>query len=344
MVRTVHHVSATNVVCWSDLPMPSAPFDWLSFLDRNRIPYRDAGRNVSAGHIATHCPFCGDLDHGEHLSISLQGAGWRCWRNPGDHSGRSPVRLIMALTGMSRQAAVKLAGGVARAGDGRIASDVHRMLYGEEGGGDDDAPEEEDWPEHSRPIDYGPTASKPYRAYLQERGFERMGVLASYGIRYAIAGRAAGRIVFPVRDAIGNMRGWVARTISRKVEPRYLDHGDIKHQLLWYDVLARATAGHTLVICEGPFDAMKVRYLGERSGVMATCVFTSQATPTQRTLLMQLRGRFDRFVVMLDADNQAYAIRLASQLGPLAAEIGRLPGVKDPGELRSLDCLGPQKS
>src|SRR5271157_5295521 len=87
----------------------SVTFDWVSFLETNQIPYVTSGPSVTKSHVACHCPWCGVDDPSEHLSISLIGQGFRCWRQP-LHSGKNPAKLIQALLGCSWEQANNLAG------------------------------------------------------------------------------------------------------------------------------------------------------------------------------------------------------------------------------------------
>src|SRR5690554_4770393 len=88
--------------------MPGGVMDWVAFLTQYNVDFITEGPNLAHGNVGVRCPFCGD-DPSYHMGISLDGHGWNCWRN-GQHRGRSPIRLIQALTGVSREKALAIAG------------------------------------------------------------------------------------------------------------------------------------------------------------------------------------------------------------------------------------------
>src|ERR1700678_739755 len=79
-------------------------FDWVAFLSSRNIHYETRGPNVAHGNVTVHCPFCGPADSSTHMSISIEGHGWRCWRNH-SHKGKNPVRLVQAILGCSWEVA-----------------------------------------------------------------------------------------------------------------------------------------------------------------------------------------------------------------------------------------------
>ena len=80
----------------------------------------------------------------------------------------------------------------------------------------------------------------------------------------ASGGRFHGRIIFVIRADAERIVGFTGRAVSPRMEPRYLFEGATDATLLWsYKFPKRA---HTLVLCEGPFDALKVNVLGNRAG------------------------------------------------------------------------------
>ena len=324
-------------------------FDWLEFFDRHGIEYDAAGPNVSRGHVVVHCPFCGTEDHGRHLSVHLGGRGWRCWRRGKAHSGKSPVRLVMALTGCSLDAARQLAGG-ARALPDDFLSSV-RAAMGR------DAPTEGEERELSLPAEFLPfdarRASRPFLRYLTGRGFSNAQVARMTrrsGLRFATAGLFHGRIIFPVVDR-GRLVSWTGRTISARNDLRYLSltHdeesaaekgvepalGPISDYVLWRDRLAEADAD-TFVLVEGPFDALKVDVLGRKHGIVATCCFTAAPSDAQLDILADLLPRFRRRFLLLDRGTIATAMRVLADAQGLGLRFLRLPdGYKDPGDLDS---------
>jgi hypothetical protein len=319
-------------------------FDLRAFFDQHGIKYRTSGANVSRGNIAIHCPFCGPDDPSEHLSVNIEGKGWRCWRHP-DHRGKSPARLVRALLRCSMDKAREIVG--------------HSVFLPEDFGdrvkalfaSNDDAPEVDDLPlpDEFRRLGGQPSA-RPFVRYLTDRGFTplQIGKMTNrYGIRYAIEGSYQGRIIFPVTYD-GELVSWTGRSISKNATLRYktlstdeesADRegyrpalGAISHYLLWFDEL-EDTGGELLVLCEGPFDALKVDVLGRSQGIRATCFFTAAPTEAQVDLLHTLARRFDRVLLLLDKGTVSLGMRVSQQLASVRVDSAHLPkALKDPGE------------
>jgi hypothetical protein len=95
----------------------------------------------------------------------------------------------------------------------------------------------------------------------------------------------------------------------------------------------------TLLLVEGPFDALKTSELGRRIGIVSTCFFTAAPTYQQTLLLHELCARFPRKILLLDAGTFALGLRVARILAALDVKAQQLQGFKDPGEIRTADQL-----
>ena len=274
---------------------------------------------------------------GWHLSTGH----WNCLRASGKHAGRKPHRLIMALLGCSYEQADDLAEG------GRdlatFGAQIARLLY------QDEAPTPKP---HSLqlPQEFRPLTSKGSGKYfvdylLAKRGFRKQDIprlREDYDLRFCTKGRWHDRIIFPLRFQ-GRLVGWTGRSISNRERLRYLSLGadgsdnlsallSPKEILYNYDALTEG--GKALVITEGPFDALKLDAYGHDRGVRATCLFGTGITEDQAIHLSTLRTKYKRLIILGDANAQANAWRLLSQLAPLRPELAELPeGIADPGEL-----------
>lgn len=326
-------------------------FDLQRFFDQHGIKYRTSGANVSRGNIAIHCPFCGPDDPSEHLSVNIEGKGWRCWRHP-DHRGKSPARLVRALLRCSMDKAREIVG--------------HSIFLPEDFGdrvkamfataADMPIVDELPVPAEFRAFKGYPT-SRPFVRYLRDRGFTdlQIGRMTNrYGMRYCTEGSYGGRIIFPVTYD-GELVSWTGRSISRNATLRYktlttdeesADRegyrpalGAISHYLLWFDELEER-GGEVLVLCEGPFDALKVDVLGRADGIRATCFFTAAPTEAQVDMLHTLARRFDRILLLLDKGTVSLGMRVSQQLSSVQVESAHMPkGLKDPGELQNTKQL-----
>jgi hypothetical protein len=311
-------------------------FDWIEFLERYGVEYTTSGPNVARGHVSIKCIYCRD-DPSMHLTIALSGAGWRCYRNH-DHRGKSPLRLIQALARCDYDQAQKIAYGTTYIPTGFLervrAPAIEKRIV------------DLKMPEEFYVIKDLPSA-KPYISYLVNRGFERSRILKFtdlYGMRYCTHGSFQGRIVFPV-ESQKKLMSWTGRAISRHATQRYraLDVETsgvpISDFLLWYDDLLRGDAS-SIYLCEGPFDALKVRELGRGKGIISTCFFTRQPSIKQIDLLHEILPRYRNRFLLLDRDAISTSIRVMQQLSQLGVVIKKLPdGVKDPGELSKLNIL-----
>lgn len=318
-------------------------FDWLRFFDANRIEYASRGHNVSHGHVAIHCPFCGVQDAGQHLSVALNGRGWRCFRQPDIHRGKSSTRLISALLNCSFETAAKICGEQIVIPDDFMAR-VDGLL---------NPPPLAKPKKLVMPVEFRPFVDKPscwpYLNYLKRRGFvDLLNWAKFFDLRYCTTGFFHHRVIFPIRYR-KRLVSFTGRSLDPHSDVRYLSltsnpelaeardiqpaQGPITDYLLWYDECAQADAD-TIYLVEGPMDAFKIWQLGEKIGIVAVCVFTATASPAQIDKLHELLPRFKRKFIMLDQGADIVAARLRSQLSGLHVQTRRLPdGIKDPGTL-----------
>lgn len=319
-------------------------FSWPSFLNAYRVAFSERGANTSRGNIVVHCPFCGTRDGGQHMSISTEGRGWRCFRD-NSHRGKSPSRLVAALAGIDLDRAKTIVGEAVFIPDDTLGR-VRALL---------EPPSKNKIPPLRLPEDFrafrSVPSARPYERYLIDRGFTP-GHIARftqrYDMRYCTQGPFSHRVIFPVLFE-GELVSWTGRSIDPNAFLRYKaltrdaerareqgfepSRDAISHYVLWYDQLVEADAD-TLVLCEGPFDALKVCVLGRPYGVQATCFFTSAPTEQQLVILQDLISKYRRRIVMLDSKGTlSTGIQISNALSMFGVENYRLPNsLKDPGE------------
>src|SRR5580692_10070816 len=85
-------------------------FDWVRFLSARGIEHATKGHGATRNQVVIHCPWCGASDQGLHLSINLEGAGYRCLRSPKEHVGKAAHRLVAALLKCSPDMARSITG------------------------------------------------------------------------------------------------------------------------------------------------------------------------------------------------------------------------------------------
>lgn len=331
-----------------------ADFNWKRFLDNRHIEYVTKGSSVARGNVAIHCPFCGDADQSFHLGISLVGKGWGCWRSTA-HRGRRPHRLIQALTGCSYMEAAAIAGDADVMGS---ASDFDAMLTDLKGArGGVAAKGGLSYPKEIRPLlDRG--MGRMFIDYLHGRLYsyrDAAELSELYDLRYCIGGPFSHRLIVPVKMPQG-LVNWTGRAISTTAGLRYrtLSTDPAKaeadnipqailsiERTLWnMDQLVRDMKSHTLVVVEGPFDALRVDYLGYPEGIRGTCLFGKNLSAEQVELLDILSDYFERKIVLLDRDASLDQMSMQSRLDYLGFEFRVVPaGIKDPALFQRDDLL-----
>jgi hypothetical protein len=328
-------------------------FDWERFLADYNIDTSTHGHTT--GNIGIRCPWCGDADHGHHLGISLEGRGYFCWRDRA-HRGIHPRRLVMALLRCDYETANRIVGSDAGPTPEwqSLSTVVESILSGLQR--DPPATGSLTWPEELRALRPSRSAALPYLGYLDVRGFDDpIDVAKTYGLRYALTGLFKHRIILPIY-LHGRLVNWTGRAISPLASLRYLTlssdpasahkSGMPTAILPTSDVIylhddAAAVRGKTLVVVEGPFDALKLNWLGQRSGLVAVAIFgTGNLSSAQVDLLGELAANYERRVLLLDRDAALTAVQLRQRLAHLRFELMTLPPLfADPGELTRRDIL-----
>lgn len=327
-------------------------FDWRRLFAEHRIPLIERGPNVKRGEVNIRCPFCGSADPSYHMGISLETGWYSCWRNRSQHSGKSPVRLIIRLLGVPYARAREIAGlgddyvdpegfdAMAARLMGRLRSGAHAEV------------------KQRRFLDLDPGfvpieprgRTRHHHEYLTGRGFratdvDHLGRL--YGVCAGIAGRWGGRVVLPYY-LDGELVTWTARAIGDStMRYRDLDRSEPdgggdwsilppKETLYNHDCIAGS--GRALVIVEGPMDALKIDFYGRLHGVRAVGLSTNSVTDEQAWLLQGAIGAFETIAVMMDNAGTlgiVDSMRMKQELSFIPGlSVMKVPfGAKDGGEL-----------
>ena len=319
-------------------------FDWQRFLDSQGIEYSERGASTAKGNLYVKCPFCGDADQGKHMGLSTAGRGWGCWRNQ-QHRGRAPERLIQALLGCGWPEAARLAGkGVSGLPSGLAGfMDAVRGALGIN-------PKAETRKPPLRPVDFRlfMPGGGPIMDYMRDRKFSAADLYQlaeKFDLHYAIRGDWSYRLIIPVHAPDGTWLTWTGRAINFDAKIRYktltsdpdkagegpLAVGPINDFLL--NLPSLLAGGETLILAEGPFDAMRLSLFADRFDAKATCLFGKAISPAQIEWLVQLRPLYNRVVLLLDPDASLDALGVQARLAPLAIKTHRLLGQHDPGDM-----------
>ena len=319
-------------------------FDWRKFFQQYHIRYVEKG-NVSRDNIAIKCPFCTD-DPSEHLSVSLRGEGYNCWRDD-SHKGRNSAYLVRALLRVSTAEANTIVYGYG----GNILPDedfvttVKRLLKVEDVKRKTSLEIPSDWRPLSKPTKS--IAQTLIYSYLKSRNYSQHDIEAMatrYDLHYATQGPWARRVIFPIRDHYGRIVNFTGRAISKRAIIRYKTTSrdtaaaDMSECLFDYYNLTR-TRGKALIVCEGPFDAFRLTWIGEPFGIFATCVFTQNVSEVQADKLIRLASNFERSFVLFDKGAELHAIKAQFRLGFDRIKMPQYPNVKDPGDLNGTQAL-----
>lgn len=324
--------------------------DWKQLLEVRNIPCRVSGRHE----LVIHCPFCGDADPSEHLSISARGRGWRCLRNPAHHHGRDYKQLLVALLKCSEEYARELLGEEAAA---LPADDKFSETWRKQLGLTVDKPIKPKFlmlPDAARRLSIRRSITgfrtTPAWNYLYRRGYtetEADWIAETYDLHYAYAGKWAYRLIIPIYDRRNVLMTWTARSILLDEKVRYMTLSSDEafappsSLLLGLPLLWNVHNPCALVITEGPFDALAISALGHKVGVYGTCLFGLQVSDDQSLLLDQLSERFDRTWLLLDRDAQLRVLGMRERL-PRSCVLAPplFEGLKDPGDLPKLGVMG----
>lgn len=253
--------------------------DWRSLFDELRVEWVDRGPNTSRGNINICCPFCGDDDQGNHLSIEEDGDGYYCYRNPRGHSGRDPVRLLVGL-GLSRREAIDI----------HNSHILHRRSKPTERQRAERSTLELQW-DRFEPASESSLISSYLRA---DRGFRDIEKLTKrYDLRYAKRGDWVKRVLFPLSNG-SSFAGWTGRSIDNR-EPRYRMER-AADEVVYLPRPARDIG----VVVEGPMDALKIAAATEHLNVSTIGMLGLGLGDSRAHLIGRLFGRCKTVLFIVD--------------------------------------------
>lgn len=323
--------------------------DWERLLTEQRVPFIRSGPNVKRGELNVRCPFCGSADPSMHMGLNLETGWWACWRNRSQHSGKSPLRLLMRLLGVPYARARELAG----LGEDYVDPEGFDALAARVMGRNRDIRPEQverrflDFDDSFIPITTKPRTRKFWN-YLYSRGFngaskagEDVDVLCEfYSLKAGTGWRWADRVIIPYyQDSC--LVTWTARAIgpsSARYKDLSIDDSLLAAKETLYNHDAMLTGGKALVIVEGPIDALKIDFYGMPWGVRAVALSTNSIQDAQAFLLQGATDKFASILVMLDnktVGGVVDSMRMRQQLYFLPnVSIAAIPdGAGDAGEL-----------
>lgn len=327
--------------------------NWIKFLTKHNINYIEKGPSTAKGNVYINCVFCGDSDKGFHLGISIDNKGWGCWKNT-NHRGRSPVKLIQRLLKCTWEDA-KLINDSSNQSlmipSSSLTQEVNARLNSKEN------------EVKSLTLEFPPefklitnkASCKPFLSYLQDRLYslkEALELSQIYQLHYSSHELFTYRVIVPVFESSGLVT-FTGRHVGSSI-PKYktlstsLENSKItglprallptSDCLLNFD---QFTAPATmLVICEGPFDALRLDYYGKHLGIRATCLFGKTISKPQIAKLAEKRHLFSKCSLLLDKGTEMDSVSLIGKLNWLNVNNLILPQPwKDPGEMEKKAIL-----
>jgi hypothetical protein len=314
--------------------------NWRNVLTQNRIEFVERGPNVKRGELNIQCPFCGSADPSHHMGLSQETGWWACWRNR-DHRGKSPVRLLQRLLGCTYERARELCGFDAEYVDpDEFQSAIARFM-----GRVKEEPVKAaallTMPKEFAPIEELPMMVRDRmldylharRFTLRDRDPERL--CEDYSLHGAYKGDYAHRIILPYYQG-QQLVAWTGRAITSTAQVRYKDIPvvdaavQVRHTFYNYNALLDPQT-RVLVVCEGPFDALKLDFYLREHGVRAVAISTNSLSHVQESVLREHAPRFSRVCLMLDQATELGVVdsmRMARSL----SDIRHLTIIKSYGE------------
>lgn len=292
-------------------------YDLRGLFDSLRVDWRDRGRNTSRDNVNISCPFCAD-DPGFHLRISEDTGAYYCLREPTRHKGRDLPYLVYLFT-RDRESAKRLVkdyrenGDVARPNpEPKTPDDAQRL-----------------WNKFDSAYE-----SRECLDYLEERGFfDAEFVARSFDLRYAPAGKWAGRLLIPLYDASRRLASWQGRAMRDHLDLKYLGKQVDDGKALF----AGSLIAPRVVVVEGPIDALKIN--AAMPPTLISSVALAGKNMSSEKLLILSRANRDEILLALDRDNRnSFIMETFAEIKAACrtsnVRIKRLPeGRKDAGEM-----------
>jgi hypothetical protein len=255
--------------------------DLKDILTEGRVPFRTPGEHhhTTQGWVQVDCPDCSPGSQKWRLGLSLTKRGANCWT-----CGRKKFFPIMkTLLNVNGKVLFDLLGGI----DFKVAKELRKTGT------------------YKEPPSLG-KLWKAHTAYLRHRGFDPKKLVRLWDLQgIAQSSRLAWRIFIPI-TLQGQNVSWTTRSISDKVDKRYIaasvEEEAISHKELLY---GEEYCRHAVIVHEGPFDVF-------RTGPGAVCTF---GTGFSRPQVLRL-SKFPVRVVCYDstADGKKASDDLCSQL------------------------------
>jgi hypothetical protein len=247
--------------------------DYVSLLRELGIRGRVAGNK----HYS-RCP----MHQGQRLSlyVNIRSGMWECYRGCGpEHwQERTFHRLVMLVLDLTSTAAELWLRQRGRDKDnGQLHDRIEELLA--------PAAFKMTWDSYYNQLD-----AKIMPVQFLQRGFT-WETIAEWGIRWD---NFSERVIIPVHDVKGAMVGWVGRAMRPDSQPKYLNSPGLQRNQLLFGVARPQLAHGTILLTEGPLDAIWL----QQNGYPGVAVFGTSLSEQQ----MALVRRFHTIIIGYDND------------------------------------------
>ena len=166
--------------------------------------------------------------------------------------------------------------------------------------------------------------------YLIDRGFS-LETLEYFGVAYSDTKK---RIVIPARDEKHLVIGFIGRTVSSDVQPKYLYSKGFPRKDILFN-LNNAKRYDSCIVVEGSLDAMKIHQAGYPN------VVASLGASVTKQHIQKLNRYFDKVIIFSDNDEAGHSMRDIIINGLYSKDLKIVmfenPDVKDPGEMSDIE-------
>jgi DNA primase len=282
-------------------------------------------KKTSTGQLTTTCPFC---DKFGAFYIDEDSGNFICFKC--DNKGRGFAGVIAQVEGISfgqaKAMMVRQAVHFQRRETTVTLLEKIQSLKNQEDveiDFEDDSQVDFDLPDEFVPVESDGKWRFP--VYLKERGIKKKTAKA-WGLGFCNSGDYGGRVVFPV--VCPNGRSFVARSCEVGIEPKIRNPPGADHSRLLFG-WNMIDEGCDFVLCEGPFDAVKLW----QHGLKPLAMFGKVLHREQRRLLYS-RPSDSSVTIMTDPEEISAPYEIAIQLMMHFEKvfIAKLPIGIDPGD------------
>ena len=319
--------------------------NWQQLLTELGVTNQIKGKNVGRDSIGIQCPFCGDDDPSMHMNIKFNSNYYFCWRNE-QHRGKFPNKLISALCAFHNISIKNIEEFI------KSHSDYTELSLSYKANNNTNC----HLPEEFQKFEHLPENKKqnPYFWYLIERGFEITTTsnfntfMNNFQLGYCRTGEQACRIIVPYFSSNNEMCSYTGRSIDPSEKIKYkTSHKDnskiITSDTLYGIHLANNSRKNVIIICEGPFDVLKMENLCENAmGTTNPFLFlgtsTNKISESQLELICQLSEmkQTDSVYLFYDSDvSNSIKLGMKNKFESIGIEMKNIDidEINDPGEM-----------